>query len=357
MSVLEELPFYNESTAPYTKNPKCIKTLMSSYGLKPSRFIYRFAKAGAYIGGSSATAYYLSESGPGFIPGDLDIYIKDTEDNRSITKGIIKCMKESGYEIDTENSFTDFLNGIRTQYTPDNNHINEIWSMLHNGLGKSVQIVLVDMEPAEYILQETDISCTSIAIEISTGAVKIDPINARCIKKRMIYINERYHDIYDGALGKKKKEKLMNRLEKYRLRGFKCIGKSSEVVGDNDDIETFMKFDKIPSCSKKFIVQSISDLEDISLYAALRRSNMIVIYASPTKGYAIDRQKAYEYANDHDKTYWGHYLHRNAGQMSCAPILTFSMYKLFTLRPAGDGTYMIIPRLVKETVSDSGIMF
>ena len=355
---MEELPFYNQSTAPYTKNPKCIKTLMSSYGLNPRRFIYRFAKAGAYIGGSSATAYYLSTSGPGFIPGDLDIYIKDTEVNRCTTKKIIKCMKESGYEIDIDNSFTDFLNGIRTQYTPNNIHINEIWSMMHNGLKKNIQIVLIDMEPVEYILNHTDISCTSIAVEIRTGSITIDPINAKCMKKRQIYVNEVYHDIYDRSRGIKMHQKLMKRLEKYVARGFKFIGKSSEIAKDNaDDIETFMRFDRIPSAAKKMMVNCIADLEDITLYAALRRSDTIIIYVTADKGYAVDRKKMYEYFNEHDKTYWGHILHRNNQGFSCAPIITFDTYKLFTLRSAGDGTYMIIPRLVKETVSDSGIKF
>ena len=347
MSLLEELPFYNISTKPFTKDSVALKTIIESYGLKSSRIMYRLVNAKAYIGGSTATYHHYYNSGPGFCPGDLDIYIQDNKENRSSVKSITMYLSACGYDIDIENSFTDFINATKRTYTLDNNHITEIWSYKHPVLHKNIQIVLVDIDPSQYILNETDISCTSIAIDCATGKTLMSSDLAKCLKYRMFYINPSYHDIYDGTCGNKKREKLLSRIRKYEERGFKFIGKTSAGVDCNDD-EYFMRHNKIPKSSKGIMVHDVIAYEDISMYAALRRSDTIIIKANDNKSYAVNRQTFYDYCNENDKTYWGHQLYRNDKEMSCAPILLFKMYRMYSLIRLHDSSYMINPIILEN---------
>jgi hypothetical protein len=353
MSLLEELPFYNISTKPFTKDSVALKTIIESYGLKSSRIMYRLANAKAFIGGSTATYAYYYNSGSSFCPGDLDIYVHDTPQNRSAIRTATMYLSSCGYVMDIENSFTDFINTTKRTYTPDNNHITEIWSYKHDSLHKNIQIVLVDMEPSQYILNETDISCTSIAIDCATEQIIIDSNDRMslkyrmCLKYRMFYINSSYHDIYDGMRGDKMREKLLSRIRKYEERGFKFIGKSPDGIDDTDD-QYFIRNNKIPKSSKSLMVQDVIAYEDITMYAALRRSDTIVIKVNDNKSYAVNRQAFYDYCNENDKTYWGHRLYRNDKEMSCAPILLFKMYRMYSLISLHDGSYMINPIILEN---------
>jgi len=355
-SILEELPFCNASTKDIIrcqdKNEDPMKTILQSYGLSFKRIIYRLKAADAYIGGSTATLanskYNLS-----FQPGDLDLYIQDTKEHRIAAKNIVTYMMSCGYEVDAENSFTDFLGKMKSSYTPDNNHINEIWSLKNAVLGKSIQLVLLDMEPVKYIIEETDLSCTSIAINCSTESVTYDLKNEICLKRRQFYVNPSYHDIYDGKCGNKKQEKLMNRIRKYEERGLKFIGKEPFDASKQD--ECFMRFDRIPKEAKKHRIHSVLDHEEVTLYAGLRRSCSIVIYVNKEKGYLVNRNMFYEYCNNNDKTYWGHALYRNQLDMSCAPMIMFEMYRLFVLRKMHNDTYVLEPKMVGDVVGKKEI--
>ncbi len=355
-SVLEELPFYEITAADFhklhDKNEKPMKTLMMSYGFCYKRILCRLKTANAIIGGSTATAMHLKNN-VGFTPGDMDIYIEDSDKNRNVAKNIRIYMNACGYAVDLENSFTDFLGGFRTQYTPDNNHIKEIWSLKNEALQKNVQIVLLDMDPTKYIIEETDLSCTSIAINCSTESVTYDVKNEICLKRKQFYVNPSYHDIYDGKCGNKKQEKLMNRIRKYEERGFKFIGKEPFDASKQD--ECFMRFDRIPKEAKKHRIHSVLDHEEVTLYAGLRRSCSIVIYINKEKGYLVNRQMFYEYCNHNDKTYWGHALYRNHLEMSCAPMIMFEMYRLFVLRKMHNDTYVLEPKMVGDVVGKKGI--
>jgi hypothetical protein len=362
-SLLEELPFYNRSTELiekyYEKEQYAMKTLMNSYGFNCNRIMSRLSAAKAFIGGSTATHLQMKDS-INFQPGDIDIYIEDTYEHRSAAKSAVKYMKICGYEVDVENSFTDFLGKMKTSYTPDNDHIKEIWSMKNETIKKNIQIVLLDMEPSKYIIEETDLSCTSIAISCTKNSdgsfsSQYAQENVRCLKKKLFYVNAQYHDIYDDKCGEKKREKLMSRIRKYEERGFKFIGKSADACSEGE--EYFMRFDKIPRIAKKYMVHSVNDFEEVTLYAALRRDDSIVIYVNAEKGYLVNRKQFYEYCNNNDKTYWGHTLYRNKMEMSCAPMVLFEMYRFYVLRRMHDGNCVLEPKMVKDVIGEKGLCF
>lgn len=332
---------------------------MNSYGFNFNRIMSRLANANAFIGGSTTTFLYKKNS-INFQPGDIDFYIEDTDKHRNAAKNVVKYMSTCGYEVDVENSFTDFLGKMKTQYTPDNHHIKEIWSMKNETIKKNIQIVLLDMEPSKYIIEETDLSCTSIAVRCTKGtdggfSCQYAIENEKCLKKNTFYVNAAYHDTYDGKHGLKKYEKLMSRIRKYEERGFKFIGKFADACTEGD--EYFMRFDKIPHAAKKYMVHSVNDYEDVQLYAALRRDDSIVIYVTPEKGYLVNRKQFYEYCNNNDKTYWGHALYRNKMDMSCAPMVLFEMYRFYVLRKLHDGSFLLEPKMVKDVVGEKGLIF
>lgn len=357
-SLLHELPFYNNNTSDIIKfhdrSERQVKTIIESYGVPFKRIIYRLKAANAYIGGSTATLAHFKNTVT-FTPGDIDLYIEDTGSHRNAAKSIVTVIKSSGYVVDIENSFTDFLGDVRTQYTPDNKHIREIWSLKNDVLKKCIQIVLLDMDPRKYIIEETDLSCTSIAIQCHTENVTFAEENRSCMKRNEFYVNEAYHDIYDGKRGKKRQEKLMYRIRKYEERGFKFIGKSPDPAANGN--ECFRRFDSIPKEAKKHMIHSINDYDDVTLYAGLQRADSIVIYVNKEKGYLVNRQQFYEYCNENDKTYWGQHLYRNGAEMTCAPILLFEMYRLFVLRKVHTCKYIIEPKMIGDIVDKEGIHF
>jgi hypothetical protein len=282
----------------------------------------------AYLGGSSATQMYMRHT-MNFSPNDIDIYIKDSQENRCIIKSMIHYIKTCGYALNEDDTFTDIIGGMYA----DNNHVKEIWSFSNDALKKNIQFVLIDMHPKQYILEETDISCTSIAYSFFSNKPFIADENRESIKHRFIYLNKSYHDIYDGKCGHKKLEKLMNRIKKYQERGFKFVGKNpipsvSSMIPYADR--------QIPKNAKKHMIHSVEDLADITAYAALRRG-CIIIYTSNGVGFAVNRMRFHEYCIEKKKTYWGHTL-------NCDLSILMSPFSIFHLKLSNEfGGYSFVP--------------
>lgn len=312
----------------------------------------------AYIGGSVSCALFMRQL-LRFTPNDIDVYIEDVESNKAGIAKVKECMELQGYAMDDEKSFTGLSNKLMKQYTAaDNEHIKEIWSMFHPGLKKTIQIILLDMSPSNYILYNTDLSCSAVALKCEPTLRLLNTMLQKTdyyIRLKTFYINNStYQDIYDGKCGDKKREKLMSRIKKYESRGFKFIG--AEPTNWNPGNYYFNRIDSVHKAAKKIMVHSIADYDDVQLYAALRRDDSIVVYTNAKKGYLVDRLEFYKYCAKHHKTYWGHKLYvvpfKNE---SCASVVLFEMYRLFVLREVNMGLYVIECKQAKDVISEKGL--
>jgi hypothetical protein len=309
---MNTLPFSNyffDTPETVPTNPYAsMKTLIESYGLGFESFMHKLTAVDAVIGGSSVARVFMNKK-LDYLPDDIDIFVRNTSE----LKPLVAYLRAYGYSIDMESSMTLLKTASEsavepvveatdalTTYRLLQKEISEVWT--YRDGGKKIQIVLVNNAPIDFIKKCTDLSCTAISyITWSSFYPHMKPysINEKALyhlRRKEMYIQDHYKPVLEGDCGEKRRAKLSERIAKYESRGFKLIDGPSEIRIKVDP-RNYVVADKHKT-------YDIIAVEDITVAAALKEVNNIILYTAPGISYAIDRFALIKYCKERGMTYW-----------------------------------------------------
>jgi hypothetical protein len=328
MNTVSELPFANyffDTNMVRTKNPyESMKTLIESYGLGFTSFMHRLSEVSAVIGGSAVTRVFMKNK-IDYDPDDIDIFVMSDSDLRPV----VAYLEAYGYSMDMGASMTllekakgrsaideveepidedDVEDDMLATYRQLQKKISEVWTY-RNGSRKLQIVLLRSGAPIDFVRRHTDLSCTAIAyITWSSFYHHMKPyaINKQALyhlRRNEMYIQDRYKDVLAGGCGLKRREKLLNRIEKYIGRGFTLIDEPSIICVKVDP--------RSMRVADKYKAHDIIAAEDISVEDAMKDRRNILVYTAPGIAYSIDRYEMVKFCKERGATYWNHRLMGN----------------------------------------------
>lgn len=261
-----------------------MQSIIESYSIDYEQLRLFIADYNGFIAGSAALAAYLHQYNiPSYEPGDIDIWIPtDSPEFVHMFEEFIRIYGFTNiheYDSLTNDHIQSYGGGVDYDNVPS---LLSVTSFL-NCNEQKVQLIQINPENYtsiyKYIRDHFDISvCATWWNPVSQVITTLDHYNTK--KMRMYVLNEK--DAIDG------KEKVQQRLEKYKVRGFKYIT-SPPAVYYTEDQRIFTKD----------IVETVTDIitfeDDINARGFLEASHENIIMKSGTQLYGFTRKFLSDY--------------------------------------------------------------
>ena len=273
-----------KALAAYELVPCCanhsMESFITSYGLPFHDFQELLRNTGAVIAGSSALALYFKQEGidPGFVPNDLDIFIR-RECPCDQCNPLVKFVRKHGFEkTDKFDRFAIAAENARAYYLSMGG-IKNVVSYI-NGDQKEVQII--SLEPKgdvkDYITGHFDLSICATWWD----GDKFHTIDSELTKRKIMYRLTEPDMKSDMGYAESKVE---GRIDKYILRGFRIIPNRRAVI---DEREVLRNYSNISA-------YDMMTLEDIPLADFLLKSPSNIILKVKEQYFAFNRKTLIDY--------------------------------------------------------------
>jgi len=300
-----------------------MEAFITSYGLPFAPFQELLQTTNSMVAGSAALALYLKQHGidPGFEPGDMDIWVEDTQ----------QLVAARGAYVQHGNVylFTNFLiqNGfnVTSKFEPKEesyeklNLITQIFSFV-NREGKEIQVILMkERDICQYIYHYFDLSAC-----VTWWNARDNLFETMCpeetLRKEMYY-----------QLSNEITERETARIEKYKSRGFRLLETPCPAIGQRD-----MRTDL--SCFAGLTAFDLFEYEEVDCLKFLESSWHILVRVGE-QFQAFHRTQLYDYLKSHMCHH--HYLqelyetpHKQTIMHAATVYINWSDYSIVELVPA-----------------------
>lgn len=315
----------------YCLHPLSMESLLTSYGLPFDEFRRLTVESNALVAGSAALALYLQQEGiaPGFEPSDLDIWVEETHDTWFSTGRVRELantttftlfLVKHGYDLTTK-----FDSTINEHYYSTMTNIKHIFHFV-NRHGKEVQLISVrDDNLIQYIQHHFDLTaCISWwnAIE-----------NVFCTAYPGFTCRKEVHILQGFA----KEERTLQRIEKYKARGFTICESLCPALRVIDSHENMEELDHANAFD-------VFAYEDVHAGTYLRQSSYHVLLHIGNQFHAYHRKQLCDYLHGHIREHsdYGKVCelpHKQQLLTSILHILPYSDYSIISLKHIIDNLY------------------
>jgi hypothetical protein len=190
---------------------------------------------GAIIGGSMALRLFLNivrRRSTEMSNGDLDIFINVDKYDECMAI-IDRLVGVVGYKriLDMHNDKLEEYN-----FAGDVKKVVSVSlaDSYNSRLDMKIDFVFVSMSPKKFVLDYTDLSITSIYYDLATDSIHYSDDTEADIDRSIMRINDIYKSVWAGAYGKRRLDKLRERVVKYELRGYSLVGLGGDADSDSD---------------------------------------------------------------------------------------------------------------------------
>jgi hypothetical protein len=260
-----------------------MESLVSSYGLDFPAFRALLSTTNSLVAGSSALYAYFQQHGidPGFVPGDLDIWVEDTHDlialrgsyeQRGNLYRFSNFLLQQGYNVSTK---------FQTKHGGEYNqvhHITQIFSFINRDL-QEIQLILLNYRKLkEYVQNYFDLSpCMTWW-------------NAKDNVMETVYpetIEHKMHLMPQLEVGPRELE----RIQKYDARGFRLqeMPCPSALDADNRAHITMLKGQK---------AFDVIAYEEVDAYEFLKESTYHILLQVSDQLQAFHRKTLHDYMQE-----------------------------------------------------------
>lgn len=264
-----------------------METFLTSYGIPFEPFQTLLQTTNSLIAGSAPLALYLQEKGvdPGFVPGDIDIWAEDSED-----------------EVGNQALFTDFFlscgySMVHAFYPEEYDELRFVTAVISlvNPVGKKIHVILLKVcDVHYYMFEHFDLSpCMTWWNAFSNQFETMWPEET---------LNKEMHCYRSRLVGTREAE----RIEKYISRGFRLVEWPCASLGLRDLRENVAFFAD----------QTAFDLfayDDVSIVDFLKASSFHVLLRVGEQFYAFHRDILHEYFEQHRS------IHPMIGELADTP--------------------------------------
>jgi len=265
-----------------------MEAFLTSYELPFAPFRELLSTTNSLVAGSAPLALYLQQNNvePGFEPGDIDIWVEDTNE--------LIALHGNYRQYGNYYLFSNFLiqNGfnVACKYEPKETDYDNLHNITHilsfeNRKGKKIQIILLKEKNIPiYIAKHFDLSiCMSWWNPIDNI---FDTMNESItLAKKM------YH--YPSRNQAREQE----RIEKYQARGFQLLETPCSSINLQDPREHLEALEGKTAFD-------LFDYEEIDAAAFLRESSWHILVRVGEQFHAFHRKVLYAYLREHKYSYY-----------------------------------------------------
>jgi hypothetical protein len=300
-----------------------MESLISSYGLDFPAFRDLLSTTNSLVAGSAALYAYFQEHGvdPGFVPGDLDIWIEDTRDlialhgayeQRGNLYRFSNFLLQQGYNVSSK---------FQTKHGGDYDqvqHITQIFSFI-NRQQKEIQLIMITQKNIrDYIEKYFDLSpCVTWwnALENRMKTLSTETLQHKMYVMPQLEVGPRE----------------LARIQKYEARGFKLQEKPCPAALEAD---TRVNMNMLAG-QKAFDVIAY---EEVDAYEFLNESSYHILLQVCDQLQAFHRTTLYDYMKERTTAVPGMGLvvdtpHRQSLPSEILNIMPYSDYSIYELVP------------------------
>lgn len=308
-----------------------MESFLTSYGLPFEEFRTLLMEHNAIVAGSAALTMYLKqeEIDPGFEPADLDIWVEETHDTW-YSNGKINTLANStkfcfflvkhGYNLTMK-----FDNGINDHYYRNMTNIKHIFHFI-NSEKKEIQLIMVrETNLVQYIYDHFDLTACISWWNAESNSFRNSHPGLTC--KKELYVLPNFT----------KDERTLERVEKYKARGFTIYESPCPHLVEPDTYECINRIEHEPAFD-------VFAYEDVACGHFLRESTYHVLLYIGEQFYAYSRKQLQEYLQEHSREYpdYGTLCelpHKQLVSNTILSILPYSDYSIIQLKQVVDNIY------------------